>query len=168
MEGRLPADEVKSLERDTMSRAEVNAAILAEAGGNLWFLRPLLSTTEAERGWAWKKAYTACRDSQPCRSAKKHLQQYFDGCSRSREDVLSAWLQCVGGVQVCSPDGKLYDARYFWIGPGDVGHTVSGWVDRCVLAEAERQHQGPAWLTTASFMQPIRSHVTIGQPKAFS
>jgi hypothetical protein len=87
-------------EQDGVSQADINSTILVEAGGNLRFLEPFLSATESEPGWTWEKAYNAFRRSEPCRNARKRLQHFLTRRGREHCDVLTAWLECVGGVRV--------------------------------------------------------------------
>ena len=66
------------------------------------------------------------------------------------------WLRCVSGVRVRVTDPALYDARYFLIEPDDVGHTVCGWVDRCVLDAVEQLADIPNYLTDSKFIRSIK------------
>ena len=150
-----PGDDV------TLTQSDIHDKILAEAGGNLYFLQPFVCDDDEvlEAGWTWEKARKAFELSPQHSNAIKHLGEFINAVKDKRErlrSVLAMWLCCTRRSAVTVDDAQLYDARYFWVANG-VGHTVCGLVDAFVLQEVEKQQDGDISLTNNDFMHIIKT-----------
>ena len=60
-----------------MSQADIDAAILAEAGGSMLLIQPFLSQKQHEPGWSWATAHHAFRQSWDCQQVAQDLSQFL-------------------------------------------------------------------------------------------
>ena len=110
--------------------------------------------------WTWERALLQFEQSHWCSAVQQNLRDFISEqkSDESKQEVLLLWVKCVARWTVQGQlDRNLYDARHFWMDRNHVARTVCGYVDRCVLAEAQKGPGGLSYFTTPEFLEAISS-----------